>query len=169
MKKYQLILVIIVVLLVIFSSLYLILDRSEEVTDDRNIQLYFSTPDAMYLQPEERSITTDQPYRDTLILLIEGPETAGLNKTIPKGVKLLEIKVDEGTAEVNFSKELAANHWGGSAGERLTIYSIVNTLTQFQEIERVQILLDGENVETLVGHMDLSRPLERNREIIKNP
>jgi len=42
----------------------------------------------------------------------------------------------------------------------LTVYSMVHTLTQLPAIERVQFLVEGQRVETLVGHLALDRPLE---------
>ena len=48
----------------------------------------------------------------------------------------------------------------------MTVYSIVNSLTQFEDIEKVQILIAGEEIETLAGHMDLAYPLERDESLI---
>jgi len=45
--------------------------------------------------------------------------------------------------------------------------AIVNTLTEFAAVERVQILVDGEKVNTLFGHVDVTEPLGRSAAIIK--
>ena len=66
-----------------------------------------------------------------------------------------------GTAVVNFSKELQTNFVGGSTGEEMLVGSIVNTLTEFSEVKNVHILVEGKNIETLSGHMDLSLPISR--------
>ena len=87
--------------------------------------------------------------------------------TIPDGTKLLDIDIAKGLARVNLSSEFRDNHWGGSSGEILTVYSLVNTLTQFSTVENVEILVEGEKIETLAGHMDLSAPVSRNAELIK--
>ena len=59
-----------------------------------------------------------------------------------------------------FRETLSAKHQGGSLAEMNTVFSIVNSLTlNFPEIKRVQILIEDRAVETLNGHMDLSRPL----------
>ena len=70
-------------------------------------------------------------------------------------------------AKVNFSRELQKNFVGGSTGEEMLVGSVVNTLTEFPEIQKVQILVDGQEVETLSGHMDLSQPLPRMTELLK--
>jgi spore germination protein GerM len=67
------------------------------------------------------------------------------------------------TLVLDFSRELQTNHSGGSAGELLTVYSIVNTLAEnIHGISRVQILVEGNEVETLAGHLDLREPLSPN-------
>ena len=50
----------------------------------------------------------------------------------------------------------------GSYGEMMLCYAITNTLTEFPEIKRVQILIEGKKAITLSGHMDIEDPLTRN-------
>lgn len=124
------------------------------------VKLYFSDTDAQYLVAEDRRL----PARDVnpLRLLEElghGPAREDLLPTIPPGARPLGVTVDNGIARVNYSLQLRTNHPGGSTGEILTVYSIVATLTQLPGIEAVQLLLDGAEIDTLVGHLDLSRPL----------
>lgn len=45
-------------------------------------------------------------------------------------------------------------------------YAITNTLTEFPEIKKVQILVEGKKVITLSGHMDLEDPLTRNKSLL---
>lgn len=52
-------------------------------------------------------------------------------------------------------------------GEALAVAAIVNTLTEFPQIRQVQILVEGKQVESLAGHVDVSRPLTRNEKLIK--
>ena len=49
----------------------------------------------------------------------------------------------------------------------MTIYSIVNTITQFPEIDYAKILVEGKEIETLAGHMDTSVALEPDCNLIK--
>ena len=88
--------------------------------------------------------------------------------TIPAGTVLKEINIrPDGLCRVDFSKELVANHSGGSLGESLTVYSIVNTLTQFPSVKQVQFLVDGQYVKTIAGHVDVSTAMGRNEDLIK--
>ena len=51
-----------------------------------------------------------------------------------------------------------------------TVYSLVNTLTDnLPAISAVQILVDGREVDTLAGHVDLRRPLVRGTRWTERP
>ena len=70
---------------------------------------------------------------------------------------------DSGRAYVDLSHEVMAAHTGGASNELLTVYTIVDALTSnLPAISMVQILVDGKQVETLAGHVDLRRPIARN-------
>jgi hypothetical protein len=52
----------------------------------------------------------------------------------------------------------------------LTVYAIVNVVTaNLPTVRRVQILIDGQEADTLAGHIDLRRPLERDVSLISTP
>lgn len=122
----------------------------------------------MYLVPEIRQVVKDKPVEQIIVeQLIKGPEKAGLYPTIPKGTSLISIEVKDGTAYVNFSEEFKTNHWGGSAGEAMTIYSIVNSLTELPNIKQVMFLIEGREEETLAGHFAFNEPFRRVENIIK--
>lgn len=101
------------------------------------------------------------------VLVSEQPKSNDVQNIFPAKTKILDVKVTDGLAEVNFSKELLENHIGGSSYELLLVGSIVDTLTEFPEVKKVQILVDGERIETINGHMDLVDPLKRNEDLIK--
>ena len=79
----------------------------------------------------------------------------------PAGTTLRAIYLDaQGQAFVDLSREVAAGHPGGALDEILTVYSIVNAVTDnLPAVHAVQILVDGREVDTLAGHVDLRRPL----------
>ena len=66
------------------------------------------------------------------------------------------------------SKNIKIGFVGGSTGEELLIGSVVNTLTEFKEVNAVKFLIDGQEVETLSGHMDLSEPIKRMENLMKH-
>ncbi len=153
------------IILLFYTAIY---EEAPERTRITEIQLFFSDQEAMYLIPETRKIETeDNIYIETLEKLINGPENPNLSRTIPDGTEVLGVYSENSTVYVDFNQALKINHWGGSTGERITIYSIVNTLTQFREIDEVQIMINSEKIETLVGHLNLRKPLAKDETIIK--
>jgi len=137
------------------------------------VVLYFGDDQAQYLVPEKRNISIEQGASDEVLAasiieeLIAGPKNKELYATIPAEAKILSVKIKDGVASTDFSEELQSKHWGGSAGEGMTLNSIANTLTELDSIDKVQLLIEGKKVESLAGHADTTVPLERNEDIIK--
>lgn len=112
------------------------------------------------LQATKQTITTkDSLIESTLRALIEQGSTADLTNPIPKGTELLGVQVKDGLANVDFSREFRDNFTGGSEGEALIIAVILRTMAQFDEVKKVQILVEGKPIDSL-GHADLSQPLD---------
>ncbi|WP_418790789.1 GerMN domain-containing protein [Phosphitispora sp. TUW77] len=133
------------------------------------LALCFADQSGDYLKTETREITMVPGLaRAAVQQLINGPQENALSATIPEGTRILGINIEDGLCTVDLSREFRDNHWGGSSGEILTVYSLVNTLTQFSTVEKVEILIEGHKIDTLAGHMDLSAPIGRNYQIIKN-
>ncbi len=132
------------------------------------VNLYFSDSQAMYLVPEKRKIPqTPSLARQAVIELIKGPESSDFYTTIPEGTQVNEVYIADGIAYIDLSEEIFKNHPGGSSGELMTVYSIVNTLTEIPPIKSVQILVEGNEMKSLVGHIDISMPLLRDEDWIK--
>ena len=144
-------------------------DKSAQQPKQLQTNIYYPRSDGMGLTAVSRTLSTekDDKYTAALKSLLTGTKEKGQTNVIPKKAKLLRVTVQDGIAAADFSKELQQNFSGGSTGEEMLIGSIVNTLTEFPEVQRVRILIDGAPVETLSGHMDLSEPLARMTELLK--
>jgi germination protein M len=144
---------------------------TDKQPDKVNAVLYFSDTNAMYLVPENRQIENKKSKellaQAIVAELIKGPQNKDLFRTIPPEAKVLSVKIDKDTARVDFSEEISSKHGGGSTGESMTIYSIVNSLTELDGIKKVQLLIAGKPAETLAGHLDISQPLERNQDLLQ--
>ncbi len=139
--------------------------KTEEMVE---VNLYFSDSQAMYLVPEKRNIPqTPSLARQVVDALIKGPENTDLYPTIPQGTQVSEVYIADDIVYVDLSEEIFINHSGGSSGELMTVYSIVNTLTEIPPIVGVQILVEGNEMNSLVGHIDISMPLLRDKDWIK--
>jgi len=136
------------------------------------VKLYFSESAGKRLVSEERKIIASpqigQEAKLTLKELIEGPKEDSLNPTLPSETQIRAVYVKDDCFYVDFSSSLKEKHPGGSTGELLTIYSIVNTLLEnFPSQSQVQILIQGEPAETLAGHIDIRNPLSKNFSVVK--
>jgi spore germination protein GerM len=90
-------------------------------------------------------------------------------KVIPEGTVLRAFYVtDRGDAFVDLSPEASRAHPGGSLNELMTVYALVNAVTtNLPAVQRVQILIDGKEVDALAGHVDIRRPLTRDISLVR--
>lgn len=132
---------------------------------DRPVVLYFEGPFGR-LVPETRQLRLPPGDAASLRPVVEALIGGSANSAIPdlfpdetfvRGAFLLP----EGTAVVDLGGETLQEGWNaGSREEMLAAYGIVQTLVaNFGQIRRVHILIGGEVVPTLGGHLDLTHPL----------
>jgi spore germination protein GerM len=139
-----------------------------------NVRLYFEAPDRDGLLPEEREVAFSsdlaRQVRTVVEELAKGSMT-GLLPTLPAGTRVLEVFVQaRGVAYVDLSSEASSGMPGGSRAELLTVYSVVNTVvTNFPAVSRVRIVVDDRPVESLGGHVDVSRPLPPDMTLVALP
>jgi spore germination protein GerM len=115
-----------------------------------------------------QTVTPGDRAKQIVAELIAGPVNSRALPAVPEGTRLRQAYVlDDGTAFLDFSSDLVEGMGGGSMEELLTVYSIVDSVVlNVSEIRRVGILVEGEVIETLNGHMDLRRPLRPNSRLI---
>jgi hypothetical protein len=137
-------------------------------------RLFYLAEDGLHLQAADREVyfgegTVEQARHLVEALLEPAPEP--LASVIPPGTRLRTLFLGaEGIAFVDLSGEVSHNHGGGALDEIFTVYSVVNTLTDnLPAIRAVQILVDGREVDTLAGHVDLRRPLLRSTRWTERP
>lgn len=140
---------------------------SEEQERKTMISLYFKDKETNELAKENRmidaKILANNPYKALVEMLIEGSKVENLQTIIPEGTKINNVDIKGNVVYIDFSKEFINNHEGGLENEIKTVYSIVDTLTELNEVTFVKILIDGEeNLEFLDGFMNFRENFERN-------
>lgn len=115
--------------------------------------------DEEVLRPVEVSVSAKHPMESALVNLLKHDKTTKLANPMPDGTRLLSVNLKNGTALVDLSREFTDNFHGGSETETLIVESILRTLSQFPNVKRVRLLVDGKSIDTL-GHLDLSGPLD---------
>ncbi|MBO4897999.1 MAG: GerMN domain-containing protein [Clostridia bacterium] len=148
----------------------LITDTEKLESEIINVTLYFADSNAMYLVPEKRQIVSkDSSQLELAIMneLLKGPLSDGLYAVVSPDVKVLSAKTERGVCFVNLSSDFISKSSGGSAGELLSVYSIVNSLCELKDVDKVQILIEGKATESF-GSLDLSEPLKKNKDLLNN-
>ena len=78
-----------------------------------------------------------------------------LTKSVPEGTRVNNARLKNNMVELDLSKEFIENQNGDIENASLSIYSIVNTLTELNEVNSVKILIDGEENKKF-NNIDLS-------------
>jgi Sporulation and spore germination len=101
--------------------------------------------------------------RQVLHALIENPPSPAL-RTLPANAGLLAFYIlPDGTAVADFSDALALETPSGILSEELAVDSITKTLeSNVTSLRRLKILIHGQEVDTLAGHIDLTGFFELN-------
>jgi len=134
--------------------------------------LFHASADGQALVPIHREVALAEGIvpqgREILTAQLQGAPPPYVS-VIPEGTMLRAFYVtDRGDAFVDLSLEVSSRHPGGSATELLTVYAIVNAVTaNLPTIQRVQILIDGREADTLAGHVDLRRPLQQDLSLVR--
>ena len=129
--------------------------------------LYYVSDDGMSLVGVKREVPFGEPIVEQARKIVEAqlaPPAPPFASAVPAGTTLRALFLTErGDAFVDLSADVTARHTGGSLDELFTVYAIVDALTvNLPAITRVQILVDGKEVDTIAGHVDLRHPLQKN-------
>ncbi|WP_438490991.1 GerMN domain-containing protein [Paenibacillus sp. IHBB 3054] len=75
------------------------------------------------------------------------------------GIELKSLKFTDGQILMDIHKPAEAQL--GAGGESMAISALAQLFFQFEEVKSVELLVDGEQVESLMGHVDLVHPITR--------
>lgn len=134
------------------------------------VKVYYPDDSGMKLVEVERRINIEhegEKYFAAVEMLLDEPYEENLTTIFPRNANIRSVTVEGGLATVDLDGSIVKNMVGGSTGEEFLVGSIVDTLTNFPEVTQVKFLVDGKEIETLSGHMDLSTPLERMDDLIQ--
>lgn len=122
---------------------------SEEEEENRNtiVTVYYLNKETKEIMPEARIVdvrdVVNNPYQKLLELLIEGPTSDKLEKTIPQNTIILGTSIEEDCVTINLSSGILEYEKTDNTKENM-IKSIVNTLTELTEVTKVKILVEGQ-------------------------
>lgn len=130
-----------------------------------SVTLFFASKDAEGLVPERRDIAVGTDAIESAVRVVIGELAAGPKgegaPVLPSGAAVERVFLDdEGMLTLDFDPSLREQHWGGTAAERLTLEALRQTIAvNFASVRSIQILIAGEAVESIGGHLDAMRAL----------
>ena len=141
-----------------------------------DLTVYFrhgSGPDA-YLTPVKRDVQVSHELpRTALRMLLRGPgsgDPRALRPAVPRTTRLLHLSIRDGTADVRLSREIVAdakNIGKTPEHEAIALASIANTMTEFPDISRVRMTVQGQPDGAFWGGWGLPPVLVRDESIIE--
>ena len=142
--------------------------KDEEETKKGELTIYVYYSDAMgeYLVGEARVVSSENKYVNALNELMKLPVDSSLYRLVPESTKINSIIVEDGLAKVDLSQDFVNDKVTSDTEDNLLVYSIVNTLTEFPEVNSVSFYIDGEKLDTL-GMLDISGYHYRRSDLIK--
>ena len=134
------------------------------------LTLYFADASGKKLKKIQREeIYNSNISLEKLVVdkIINGPlaDENGVYPTISPETKVLSVTVKDGVCYVNFDGGFQTQDYSASA--EVTIYSLVNSLNELNNVNKVQISIDGDAKVTYRESISLEKPLERNYELVE--
>ncbi len=115
--------------------------------EETTIRLYFPNKNGDILEVEKRKVEVQNALsleRTVVNELISGPNDKSHSPSVPQGTKLIKIENKDGVCTVNFSSEFIGSTSGSTLETTLRLYSVVNSLCALDNVDSVQILINGE-------------------------
>lgn len=141
--------------------------ENTEFYQEAKVSVYFANETGDALLPSYLKVTYDGTVStERLILqaLLEGPVAENMQPVIPKGTVLNKVVIRDGICYVDFNDKFMEKREGISP--EVTIYSVVNSLTELSNVYKVQFLINGTTKQNY-GTIDFSNTFERNLEIVE--
>ncbi|MBX4149428.1 GerMN domain-containing protein [Paenibacillus lautus] len=125
-----------------------------------SIKAYYTDPDLMELVEgtAEISYKEDQEKYEAAYQALQKSDKADMVPLWEK-IGLNSLKFENGALTLDVTVPDEANL--GAGGESFAIDAIKKTFFQFDEVKSLQILVDGQQTESLMGHVDMENPMTR--------
>lgn len=134
-----------------------------------DLNLYFAAENGKHLVKVLRPVEYNSNISlERLVVekIIGGPEDEELHPTVNPNTKIISIAVKDNICYVNLNKEFLITQ--NDVLPEVTIYSIVNSLIELQNINKVQISVEGNNAFVFRDTIDMVVLFERNLDILKS-
>lgn len=131
----------------------------EEITEEQErqtiVSLYYTNTETNTLMPEAKVIDAkellENPYVALVNYLIKPAKGEKLKSSIPENTSVISGSLEGDVVTINLSSEFIEGNKENADAIKLSIYSIVNTLTELNEVNSVKFLINGEENKAVEG------------------
>lgn len=129
------------------------MEPTMSVTDANPVMLYFPADSGAVIVPVTRMVEGKSDINTAVLELAKGPTgDEMLESVVPAGCGLIDVKVEDGVAKLNFTGEFV-NLVQNSDGGRLALKALVLTCTQFDGVKSVELYVDGQPYDAAQGEL----------------
>lgn len=140
---------------------------SDEKVYRKIFKLYFRKKNKLLAEERKIDIGLNQPEEKYILeQIILGPENNNLESVVPKETKIYDIKTDKDICYISLSDDFLNINKLDLDDQKFAVYGIVNSLTELENINKVQFLIETEKIDKKNLVFDLAKPFERNEKII---
>ena len=134
-----------------------------------NTSIYF-LEDVEFGNLVKKSVTykvskEEDKYIEAVKLVIAGPKDSSMRPAVNSNIKINKIECNGNLCVADFTESFITYNVGGSIDRQMCIYSIVNTLCEFDEISKVKFTVNGKPIESF-GDYDMSMIFEADDTIV---
>lgn len=125
------------------------------------IKTFYTDPDAMELKEAKGEITYKDD-QDKYTKAFQALQKSNSDQLVPlwrDSIKLTSLKFENGALTLDIVKPAEANL--GAGGESMAIEALQKMFFQFNEVKSIELLVEGQQVESLMGHVELMHPMTR--------
>lgn len=165
MKNKKILFLLIIVLIIILLSLFIIIKNFVTINEEQDLYSDYTPQEEISSNQMRETIVTlyfidinnelksegrfidsisllQNPYKELVSLLLSGPRSDDLKLCFPENTQILDAKCQNGQVILNFSSEIL--NYIDDAQKLNIINSLLNTLTQLNEVDSFKILINNQ-------------------------
>jgi hypothetical protein len=170
-KRLAITIFIVAIALTIFLTVHSYLKRSEPTKSVPVVAMeslnIFVPKDGTKLVQSILEVKTNMPDKQKADEIINELRR---QKCVPDKLSLYDLATDDdGIMYLNFSKEVLIDKTAGTSQEIGMVYAIANTfISNFRNINKIQLLVEGHPIETINGVIYTYKPIEFKKDLMED-
>jgi hypothetical protein len=144
-----------------FVTYFIITQKNRVILS--SIKLYFFDPKKEELVPVQKDIdfrgNKERVVKVIIENLLKPPEDTDLVTYLPSYTKVKSVEISGNLCTINFFPDIVSVQLDSVVKEASAVYSIVNSVTELQEIRKVKIEIEGNTTSFFKRYIDITAPI----------